>query len=70
MNEQVRSKTSTVAVSHEQDIFTNLIMNKQNSGDHGTQINADTPGCPSGLLQFTNIQKPKTGEGVRKQIFA
>ena len=58
---------SLVAVSHE---LSTLVVSKRDSDDHGTQINEQTPGCPSGLLQYTNIPKPKTGDGVRKQIFA
>ena len=55
------------AVSHD---LSTLIVSKKNSDDHGTQINFETPGCPSGLLQYANVVKPKTGEGIRKQIFA
>ena len=51
------------------DIST-LIVSKRGSEDNGTQINENTPESPTALLQYANIPKPKTGEGIRKQIFA
>ena len=59
--------SNTVQTFASNDIST-LIVSKRGSEDNGTQINENTPGpgCPSGLLQYTNMPKPKTGEGVRK----
>ena len=60
-------KNTNTMVSN--DIST-LIVSKRGSEDNGTQINENTPESPTALLQYTNVPKPKTGEGIRKQIFA
>ena len=60
-------KNTNTLVSN--DIST-LIVSKRGSEDNGTQINENTPESPTALLQYTNVPKPKTGEGIRKQIFA